>query len=188
MPSSARKVWTAKKFLILLLSLLVALGAFFFVGAFYYARTARQEADIIQRLAKQTQKSQTDPVVEQAFTTDQLLSTLSLNVTVLGLVVGIVATGFGALALFGYNELRAATFTKTEDDLVKIIRKLFESGELDALSAANLLEIVAPERVFTPRDRTPGVLSALAASENSSGNVADSVQNEERISPYPEEL
>ncbi len=85
----------------------LSVAAFF--GSLHYAKVARTS-------------------VKSELTTDQVLASLSTNITILGGIVAVAAIGVGIGALFGYAELRTATMRKTEDHLVKLIQAMQKRG------------------------------------------------------------
>ncbi|MGI4854641.1 MAG: hypothetical protein ACRYF4_11425 [Janthinobacterium lividum] len=191
MKGSILKELIRKRALLMLLSLAVGCSLLFLIGALYYANVASREADSIRVMEMRTGPDTKGDSADRsrAFTTDQLLSTLSINITVLGAVVGMSAIGVGVLALFGYNELRSTTFAKTEDDLLKIIRQLNRSGELQDATTAVLLRMVAPDRVFIPAALLPKDIPAEDAPEDAPQIVQNSEGKNGTIAKeYPGEL
>jgi hypothetical protein len=116
----------------------------------------------------------------QALTTDQILASLSTNVTILGALIAVGGIAVGMIALFGYAELRTSTMRKTEDDLVKIIQGLQKSGELGTATAMTLIEVIAPGRVVAPP-------SASNVSGPNASKSAEGTQSERVAAKYPEE-
>lgn len=111
-----------------------------------------------------------------ALTVDQILASLSTNITILGALIAVGGIVVGMIALFGYAELRTSTMRKTEDDLVKIIQVLEKSGDLGQATALVLIEAIAPNRVVK-----------LSGAKQSSPDAQASASNEKVAETYPED-
>lgn len=140
----------------------------------YYARLSRYEASLRASSAA-------------VLTTDQELAALSTNVTLLGVMVGAAAIAIGVVTLFGYAELRTSTFRKTEDDIVKIIRKLSDDGSLPSVTAAALIQEIAPDRVFNPSMMGRQIVESGVVPAASEGTGVGTSENEKIAQSYPKD-
>lgn len=119
-----------------------------------------------------------------SLSTDQMLASLSVIITALGVLVAVVAIALGSMAVYGYQELRQSTHQKLEDHILQIIDKLRDNGDLDSASSRALLETLVPQRVkiFTERVESPQIETASIQK----GEEKDSPR--EQIAPiYPRE-
>ena len=97
--------------------------------------------------------------------------------------MAIATVAIGVAALYGYGELRAATFRKTEDDLVRIIRSLQESGQLSAGQASLILQGVVPDRFIGQSH----LIQEPAPVQHASQETERPRQSDDRIAKdYPE--
>ena len=122
--------------------------------------------------------------------TDQMLASLSTNITILGGIVailgGIVAIAtlaIGVAAVYGYSELRTATFRKTEDDMIKVITSLQKNGLLRGIEAATILQSLFPGRFLFPAVPPEEPESAATTSNNNNREA----QSDDKIAEYPDE-
>lgn len=66
-----------------------------------------------------------------SFSTDQMLASLGVMVTGLGLFIAIATAGIAVLALFGISELRAVAERKAREGMEQILNVLREKNLLD---------------------------------------------------------
>lgn len=133
--------------------------------------------------------AKTAATTRPAMTTDEVLASLSTNITVLGGIIAVATIVIGLAALYGYAELRTATVRKTEEDLHSIIEALARSGDLTEATATVLRGAVK----FSGENKASqvGVQSGTTTKSRSGeiGIVAASnvVQNDNQLADdYPE--
>lgn len=74
--------------------------------------------------------------------TDQILSALTVAVTLVGLIVAVAAIGIGVIAVFGFGELRQMVTRKTDETFLAVIYKLRQKGQISDVEAFELRQLL----------------------------------------------
>ncbi|HEX4039187.1 MAG TPA: hypothetical protein VHX37_14110 [Acidobacteriaceae bacterium] len=134
-----------------LIALFGAVASAFFAGlSFYFAYVFRFAVSL-----------ESPPL-----TTDQILSALTLVVTLAGLLMAVVAIGVGAAAVFGFGELRNMVSRRADETLLTVVSKLRKRGDISAIEASELFQLLDNQD-----DRIESVAEAAASKAMTSAEL-----------------
>jgi hypothetical protein len=117
-----------------------------------------------------------------SFSTDEMLASLGVMVTGLGLFIAIATAGIAVLAIFGITELRAVAERKAQEGIEKIQTVLREKGLLDEEDVYRIQRVeVMPENHSASTTGVQESVSHPGTAAKGNAGVAD-----KELSEYPE--
>jgi hypothetical protein len=85
-----------------------------------------------------------------SFSTDQMLASLGVMITGLGLFIALAAVGIAVIAVLGFSELRSMVDRRTDNGLQKIQNVLRKKGLLNDDDVAYLTEDISQSSEIAP--------------------------------------